>query len=49
MKKYVKPQIEKLEITDIIVTRSVFEGIVDLDKSSGVNWNEGILDPKENF
>lgn len=49
MKKYVKPQIEKLDVTDIITTSSVFEGIVDLDKSSGVSWNEEILDPKDNF
>lgn len=51
MKKYIKPQIEtkKFDVTDIISTSSIFSGLADLDKSSGVEWDDKILDPKDSF
>ena len=51
MKEYIKPQIEteKIEVTDIISTSGIFTGIADLDKSSVVNWDDKILDPKDSF
>ena len=51
MKKYVKPQIEikEFEVSDIVTSSGIFYGITDLDASKSVEWDDKILDPKDNF
>ena len=52
MKKYAQPQVEikEFEVIDIITASDgLFSGLADLDSSKGVEWDDKILDPKNNF